>query len=78
MYETNVKLSGNSCRIDTIPFVDELRYFLGKKYSVPRAELDASGRVHVYVKETMTAMESEYNQKLDMLDDILENLGLEA
>jgi hypothetical protein len=45
---------------------------------VPTADLDASGRVHVYVKETLTATESEYNQKLDLLDDILENLGLEA
>lgn len=63
---------------DTIPFIDELRYFLGKKYSVPTAELDASGRVHVYVKETLTAMEAEYNDKLDMLDEILDGLGLEA
>ncbi|KAI8582594.1 hypothetical protein K450DRAFT_226013 [Umbelopsis ramanniana AG] len=63
---------------DTIPFIDELRYFLGKKYSVPTADLDASGRVHVYVKETLTAMEAEYNDKLDMLDGILDSLGLEA
>ncbi|KAH8550422.1 BTB/POZ protein [Umbelopsis sp. PMI_123] len=63
---------------DTIPFIDELRYFLGKKYSVPTADLDASGRVHVFVKETLTAMEAEYNHKLDMLDEILDGLGLEA
>lgn len=64
--------------VDTIPFIDDLRYFLEKKYKVPITDLDASGRVHVYVKETLTATESEYNQKLDLLDDILENLGLEA
>jgi ankyrin repeat and BTB/POZ domain-containing protein 1 len=64
--------------LDTIPFIDELRYFLGKKYSVPIADLDATGRVHVYVKETLTAMEAEYNHKLDMLDEILDGLGLEA
>ncbi|ORX49411.1 POZ domain-containing protein [Hesseltinella vesiculosa] len=63
---------------DSIPFVDELRYYLGKLYSVEYDDLGGVGNMFGDTKEGWTELEREYNAKLDILDAVLENLGLEA
>ncbi|RIA83486.1 hypothetical protein C1645_699428 [Glomus cerebriforme] len=61
---------------DTIPFVDDLRYWLSKKYSVFEGDIDKkSGRVD---DEDITAWEAEYNSTLEKIDQILLNLNLDA
>ncbi|KAI8096603.1 uncharacterized protein BX664DRAFT_324366 [Halteromyces radiatus] len=63
---------------DSIPFIDELRYYLGKMYCIEDADLNAAGKVNEDYKEDWTDLEMTYNLKLDLLDEILESLGLEA
>ncbi|CAG8538891.1 3329_t:CDS:2 [Funneliformis caledonium] len=47
---------------DTIPFIDDLRYWLSKKYSVLEDEIDQrSGKVREYDGEEITDWEAEYN-----------------
>jgi ankyrin repeat/BTB/POZ domain-containing protein 1 len=55
-----------------------LRYFLSKKYFIADEDLNESGRVNEEYQDTWTEMESLYNQKLEILDQLLESLGLEA
>ncbi|KAI8149563.1 BTB/POZ protein [Fennellomyces sp. T-0311] len=61
---------------DSIPLIDDLRYFLGKKYFIFEEELNPEGKVNE--EYDLTDMEALYNEKLDMLDRVLESLGLEA
>jgi hypothetical protein len=58
--------------------VDELRYYLGKIYCIEDGDLDDAGKVDEEYKDDWTDLEKEYNMKLDLLDDILASLGLEA
>lgn len=64
--------------LDSIPLIDDLRYFLGKKYCIFEEDMNPEGRVSEEYKDTWTEMEKLYNEKLEMLDNILESLGLEA
>ncbi|KAG1051677.1 hypothetical protein G6F43_006134 [Rhizopus delemar] len=77
-----IKMSAQSIKrreeTDSIPFIDDLRYFLSKKYFIADEDLNESGRVNEEYQDTWTEMESLYNQKLEILDQILESLGLEA
>ncbi|GBB91666.1 hypothetical protein RclHR1_19000004 [Rhizophagus clarus] len=62
---------------DTIPFVDDLRYWLSKKYSVLEEDIDKkSGKVRE--DEDITAWETEYNSNLEKIDQILLKLNLDA
>jgi ankyrin repeat/BTB/POZ domain-containing protein 1 len=62
---------------DSIPFVDDLRYWLSKKYSVLEEDIDKkSGKVHE--DEDITAWETEYNSNLEKIDQILLKLNLDA
>ncbi|KAI7887082.1 POZ domain-containing protein [Lichtheimia hyalospora FSU 10163] len=63
---------------DSIPLIDDLRYFLGKKYCIFEEDMNPEGRVSEEYKDTWTELETLYNEKLEMLDNILESLGLEA
>ncbi|KAI9255671.1 hypothetical protein BDA99DRAFT_517346 [Phascolomyces articulosus] len=63
---------------DSIPLIDDLRYFLGKKYYIFEEELNPEGKVSEDYRDDWTDLESLYNEKLDMLDRVLESLGLEA
>ncbi|ORZ25984.1 hypothetical protein BCR42DRAFT_401369 [Absidia repens] len=63
---------------DSIPLIDELRYYLGKIYCIEDSDLNAVGKVDEEYKDDWTDLEKEYNMKLDTLDDILDSLGLEA
>ncbi|KAI9253547.1 hypothetical protein BY458DRAFT_521795 [Sporodiniella umbellata] len=65
-------------KTDTIPFIDDLRYFLGKKYFIADEDLNELGKVDDEYQETWTELESLYNEKLELLDGLLEELGLEA
>jgi ankyrin repeat/BTB/POZ domain-containing protein 1 len=40
--------------------------------------LNESGRVNDEYQDTWTELETLYNQKLEMLDQVLSSLGLEA
>ncbi|CAB4423679.1 unnamed protein product [Rhizophagus irregularis] len=62
---------------DTIPFVDDLRYWLSKKNSVLEEDIDKkSGKVRE--DEDITAWETEYNSSLEKIDQILLKLNLDA
>ncbi|KAG0172713.1 hypothetical protein DFQ28_009947 [Apophysomyces sp. BC1034] len=63
---------------DSIPVIDDLRYFLSKKYCILDEDLNAAGRVDEEYQDTWTDLEALYNEKLEMLDRILKSLGLEA
>lgn len=63
---------------DSIPFVDDLRYFLTKEHFIAEEDLNESGRVNSEYQDTWTELETLYNQKLEMLDQALSSLGLEA
>ncbi|KAG2221430.1 hypothetical protein INT45_005235 [Circinella minor] len=63
---------------DSIPLIDDLRYFLGKKYYIFEEELNPEGKVSEDYRNNWTDMETLYNEKLEMLDNVLESLGLEA
>ena len=58
--------------------IDDLRYFLGKKYYIFEEELNPEGKVSEDYRNNWTDMETLYNEKLEMLDNVLESLGLEA
>ncbi|CAG8538534.1 10576_t:CDS:2 [Ambispora leptoticha] len=61
---------------DSIPFVDDLRYWLAKKHSVMQEDIDkASGKVE---EEDATDWETEYNRRLAQIDAVLEKLNLDA
>ncbi|RUP49104.1 hypothetical protein BC936DRAFT_143285 [Jimgerdemannia flammicorona] len=62
---------------DTIPVIDDLRYWLSKKYGIDE-DLDGKGRVNYELMEHWTDLETEYNAALEKLDRVLERLGLEA
>ena len=64
--------------IDSIPLIDDLRYFLGKKYYIFEEELNPEGKVSEDYRDDWTDMEALYNEKLEKLDNVLESLGLEA
>ncbi|KAF7724119.1 hypothetical protein EC973_001303 [Apophysomyces ossiformis] len=63
---------------DSIPVVDDLRYFLSKKYGILDEDLNAAGRVDDEYQDTWTDLETMYNEKLEKLDRVLSSLGLEA
>ncbi|KAI9318040.1 BTB/POZ protein [Dichotomocladium elegans] len=63
---------------DSIPFIDELRYWLGKKYCVFQEELNPEGRIDEEYRDDWTDLEALYNEKLEMLDQVLASLGLDA
>ncbi|ORE01375.1 hypothetical protein BCV72DRAFT_217411 [Rhizopus microsporus var. microsporus] len=63
---------------DSIPFIDDLRYFLTKEHFIAEEDLNELGRVNDEYQETWTELETLYNQKLEMLDQALSSLGLEA
>ncbi|KAI8070904.1 BTB/POZ protein [Gongronella butleri] len=65
---------------DSIPFVDDVRYYLGKMYDMDLEVLDGLETMFEADKknEGLTDMEKEYNNKLEQIDMVLENLGLDA
>ncbi|KAI8372974.1 uncharacterized protein BYT42DRAFT_594820 [Radiomyces spectabilis] len=63
---------------DTIPFVDDLRYFLSKKYSVDEEDINEDGTMNEEYRDTWTELILQYRSKLTILDDVLVSLGLEA
>lgn len=58
--------------------IDELRYYLAKIYCIEDSDLNALGKVDEEYEDDWTDLEKEYNMKLDILDNILDSLGLEA
>ncbi|KAI8336101.1 hypothetical protein BC941DRAFT_354629 [Chlamydoabsidia padenii] len=77
-----IRASANSIarrqETDSIPFIDELRYYLGKDCCIEDDDLNDDGVLDEEYKDDWTDLEKEYNMKLDLLDDILNSLGLEA
>ncbi|CAI2171746.1 12620_t:CDS:2 [Funneliformis geosporum] len=64
---------------DTIPFIDDLRYWLSKKYSVLEDDIDKrSGKVREYDGEEITDWEAEYNLVLEKIEQVLLSLDLNA
>ncbi|KAI9492410.1 hypothetical protein BDB00DRAFT_873492 [Zychaea mexicana] len=63
---------------DSIPLIDDLRYFLGKKYFIFEEELNQEGKVPEEYRDNWTELETLYNEKLELLDRVLESLGFEA
>ncbi|KAI8884319.1 hypothetical protein K501DRAFT_182571 [Backusella circina FSU 941] len=63
---------------DSIPFLDDLRYFLSKIYCIADEDMNEAGKVDEEYQETWTEMEAQYNKQLELLEGILETLGLEA
>ncbi|RUS20677.1 hypothetical protein BC937DRAFT_94650 [Endogone sp. FLAS-F59071] len=63
---------------DTLPIIDDLRYWLGKKYCMFDEDLDGKGRVNYTLMEHWTDLETEYNSVLKKVDRLLDRLGLEA
>ncbi|CAA93544.1 BTB/POZ family substrate adaptor for cullin 3 ubiquitin ligase Btb3 [Schizosaccharomyces pombe] len=58
---------------DTIELIDDIRYFLSKRFGIYHEDLCIDG-----VVDTLTPYESEYNQKMEMIDDLLDKLELQA
>ncbi|CAG8621331.1 14210_t:CDS:2 [Acaulospora morrowiae] len=64
---------------DTIPLIDEIRYWLSKKYCVLEEDVDKkSGRVMEHEGEEILLWEEEYNKILERIDQALEKLKLDA
>jgi hypothetical protein len=58
--------------------IDDLRYFLSKIYCIADEDMNEAGKVDEEYQETWTEMEAQYNKKLELLEAILDTLGLEA
>ncbi|CAG8529288.1 16526_t:CDS:2 [Acaulospora colombiana] len=65
---------------DTIPLIDDIRYWLSKKYGVFEDDIDGkSGRVMMeYEGDEFFSWEVEYNETLERIDKVLEKLELDA
>ncbi|WBW73178.1 BTB/POZ family substrate adaptor for cullin 3 ubiquitin ligase Btb3 [Schizosaccharomyces osmophilus] len=58
---------------DTIELIDDIRYFLSKRYGIYHEDLCVDGYV-----DTLTPYEKDYNQRMDMIEDLLMKLNLGA
>lgn len=61
---------------DTIELVDDVRYYLGKKWGVFEEDQDETGRVDEEYR--ISVYERQYNADLDRIDDMLDKLKLGA
>ncbi|EPY51798.1 substrate adaptors for Cullin 3 ubiquitin ligase Btb3 [Schizosaccharomyces cryophilus OY26] len=58
---------------DTIELIDDIRYFLSKRYGIYHEDLCVDGYV-----DTLTPYEKDYNHRMDMIDNLLTQLNLGA